>query len=350
MKILIITKWLVKWNGASRVVYELSKRFKKHNEVKIAVYSDYVDPDWEKEFDIYKIRHKGLFSLREIRGIIKDYDPDIIHSHDWLGLLALFTKKPHIATTHSNWPMNWFFSLESFLAGLIQEIPHEIKLHMVNKVVSVSKYQKNKLKGRMIDSTVIYNGIGDEFFNSPKDRPILKKPAILFVGTVDKRKAKYLEPIIKLLNKRKAKINVYILGLVKDNKMLKNLQSLNNVYYMGVIDDPKPYYYEADILIFPSREEACPLVPIEAQACGLPVVAFDVCSNSEIVNDGETGFLVESGDLGGMVEKVGKLIDDNELREKMKKKCVNHIKENFLWDDKVNEYNHLLKVVLESTH
>lgn len=338
MKILVIAKWMVRWNGASRVVYELSRRFKREHEVRIAIYKDHIDSEWEKEFEICGLQHKGLFALKEIREIIKEYRPDIIHSHDWLGLLALFSNTPHVATTHSNWPMNWFFSPTSFVAGIVQEIPHEVKMHLVDKVISVSKYQGEKMRNRGIRSEVIYNGIGEDFFNPPENQITLKHPSILFVGGVNNRKAKYLVPFIDLLNQKSGKVHTYVIGAPADKKIVERLKKLDNTHYLGVVEDVKPYYHGADVLVFTSRMDIFGLVLVEAQASGLSVVAFDACSFPEIIEDGANGFLVEMGDLDGMADKVLKILEDNDLREEMGRNGIKKAKENFLWDDKAKEY------------
>lgn len=348
MKILIIVKWIVRWNGASRVVYELSKRLRREHKVRIVAYKDCIDPEWVKEFEIYKLRHKGLFALKEIREIIKEYKPDIIHSHDWLELLASFSGALHIATTHSNWPMNWFFSPKSFVGGIIQEIPHEFGMHLANKVVSVSKYQQEKLRKRGIESEVIYNGVDEKFLNLPEKQIELEHPSILFVGSIDNRKAKYLVPFIKLLNRKsKKKFHTYVIGNPVDRIIVENLKNLDDTHYLGIVDDVKPYYYEADVLLFTSRLEACPLVPIEAQACGLPVVAFDVCSNAEIIKNGESGFLVEMGNLDRMTDKTLNILMNEELRKEMGKSGIENVKENFLWNDKAEKYIKLFRGLLD---
>ncbi|MGB2841627.1 MAG: glycosyltransferase family 4 protein [Halobacteriota archaeon] len=338
MKILVIAKWMVKWNGASRVSYELSKRFKKEHEVRIVAYKDHIDPEWEKEFEIYKLQHKGLFALKEIRKVIKEYKPDIIHSHDWLGLLALFSNTPHVATSHEHWPMNWFFSSRTFVGGIIQAIPNEIKVHLADKVVSVSKYCQQVLKKRGIKSVVIHNGIAEEFLNPPKNQLELEHPSILFVGNIHNEKAKYLVPFIDLLNQKSGKVHTYVIGAPVDKKIVERLKNLDNTHYLGVVDDVKPYYQEADVLISTSKIEMFGLVPVEAQACGLPVVAFNICSFPEIIKDGETGFLVKMGDLDEMVNKTLNILMNEDLREEMGRNGIENIKENFLWDDKAESY------------
>jgi len=347
MKILVIVKWMVRWNGTSRVVYELSKRFKREHEVRIVAYKDYLDPKWEKEIKINKLQHKGLFTLKEIREIIKEYKPDIIHSHDWLGLLALFSGAPHVSTTHGTWPMNWFFSPTYFIGGTMQEIPHEFEMHLADKVISVSKYQQEKLRKRGIESEVIYNGVDEEFLNPPKNQIEYEHPSILFVGSLDDNKAKYLAPFIKLLNRKsKKKVHTYVIGAPVDRRIVKSLRNLENTHYLGVIDDVKPYYYGVDVLLSTSRLEACPLVPIEAQACGMPVVAFDVYSHAEIIKNGKSGFLVDLGNLDRMADKTLKILTDEDLRNEMGRNGIENVKVNFHWSDKAEEYIKLFKSLL----
>lgn len=346
MKILVIVKWLVRWNGASRSAYELSKHFKKEHEVRIVAYKDYIDPEWEKGFYIHKLKHKGPLALREVRKVIKEYQPDVIYSQNHLGLGAIFTDIPLVVVNRSNWPMNWFFSIRNFVAGIFLEIPQEIETHFANKVVSVSKYTQKGLRKRGISSVVIYNGLDKSYFKHPKEYVNLKHPAILFVGAVDNRKAKYLVQFVRLLNKKTDNVHTYVIGPSINKDIVEELRNLNNTYYLGIINDVKPYYYEADLLIFTSRVEACPRVLIEAQACGLPAIAFDVCSHSEIVKNEETGFLVKIGNSNAMVEKTLKLLEDDHLRKKMSEKAVGIAKENFLLDDKAEQYLKLFKSVI----
>jgi glycosyltransferase involved in cell wall biosynthesis len=347
MKILVIAKWFVKWNGASRVVYELSKKFKEKHDVMIIAYEDYIDAKWEKEFKICKLRHKGLFALNEIREIIKCYKPDIIHSHDWIGLMTLVSGVPQVATTHSNWPKNWFLDINYFVAGIIQGIPHWIKLCMV-RTISVSNYQQRILNNQGIKSDVIYNGIGEEYFSRPENCIELEHPSILFVGSIDTGKAEYLAPFIEKLSKKRRNIHIYIIGASKSRKIIKRLRNIKNVHFLGIINDVKPYYHAVDIMISTSKAEVFGLVLAEAQACGLPVVAFDVCSNEEIIKDKSTGFLVRLGNLEDMVDKVISLLDNEDARKKMGELGIKNIGDNFLWDDKAKEYIRIFERIINN--
>jgi glycosyltransferase involved in cell wall biosynthesis len=72
-------------------------------------------------------------------------------------------------------------------------------------------------------------------------------------------------------------------------------------------------YRSADALVFPSRLEGLPLVPLEAMACGLPVVAMETSSVRELVVDGQTGFLVPSDDVAALAGSLRALRDSPRL-------------------------------------
>lgn len=86
----------------------------------------------------------------------------------------------------------------------------------------------------------------------------------------------------------------------------------------------KPYtkniqkeYLNSDIYVMSSRFEGFPLVLLEAQSCGLPIVSFDCHEGpSEIVNDGVNGYIIEDFSVKSMAEKILKLINDPQLLQR----------------------------------
>ena len=74
----------------------------------------------------------------------------------------------------------------------------------------------------------------------------------------------------------------------------------------GFIEPEKlPNFYRSfDVFILPSLYEGMPLTALEAMACGLPVVAYRVGGLPDIVFDNFNGYLVNSGDIKGLIEKI----------------------------------------------
>jgi len=73
----------------------------------------------------------------------------------------------------------------------------------------------------------------------------------------------------------------------------------------------------ADIFTLPSFSEGVPVVLMEAMASGKPVISSLVAGIPELVEDGESGFLVPPGDVDTLAERIGRLADDPALRTKM---------------------------------
>ncbi|HZC80055.1 MAG TPA: glycosyltransferase, partial [Ktedonobacterales bacterium] len=72
-----------------------------------------------------------------------------------------------------------------------------------------------------------------------------------------------------------------------------------------------------DIFVSTSNTEGMPNAVMEAMAAGLPVVATRVGGTEEVVEEGRTGFLVEPGDLGALVDRTRRLIAEERLRADM---------------------------------
>src|SRR6185369_8481582 len=69
----------------------------------------------------------------------------------------------------------------------------------------------------------------------------------------------------------------------------------------------------ADVYAFPSRNEGFPVAPVEAMACGLPVVAADAPGIVDILGE-DDGTVVPAGDAEAFARALGPLLDDHNLR------------------------------------
>lgn len=88
--------------------------------------------------------------------------------------------------------------------------------------------------------------------------------------------------------------------------------------YLGYLERVEDLYLTSDIIVMPSRwQEPLGLIGIEAGACGRPVVATRSGGIPEVVVEGETGYLVEIGDVEALAERTARLIGDASLRKRM---------------------------------
>jgi glycosyltransferase involved in cell wall biosynthesis len=80
-------------------------------------------------------------------------------------------------------------------------------------------------------------------------------------------------------------------------------------------------YNAANILVLPTQMDNLPNTALEALACGIPVVAFNVGGVPEIVRDGCTGMLVDRGDSEGLATSIEKLLADPAMENRMSRNC-----------------------------
>lgn len=89
----------------------------------------------------------------------------------------------------------------------------------------------------------------------------------------------------------------------------------NNVFLPGNVVDMSDEYQHAAMFVLTSKMEGLPMVLLEAKSWGIPIVSFDIMTGpSDIIRDGENGFLVEPENVDVMVKKMLQLISDEELR------------------------------------
>ncbi len=88
------------------------------------------------------------------------------------------------------------------------------------------------------------------------------------------------------------------------------------IRFTGVRNDVKRIMAETDVVTLPSKYEACSMAIIEAMAMGKPVVATRAGGNPELIEDGQTGRLIER-DPASLSEAVSALLENQELRRKM---------------------------------
>lgn len=99
------------------------------------------------------------------------------------------------------------------------------------------------------------------------------------------------------------------------------------ITWLGTVhgnDQLRTLYCSADVLAVPSREDNMPLTAMEAQSCGIPVVAFDVGGLSDIVIDKTSGLLIHPGATELFAESIVQLLSDKVLRSNLGNQARTH--------------------------
>ena len=94
----------------------------------------------------------------------------------------------------------------------------------------------------------------------------------------------------------------------------EQLNVLDDVIFVGKQANISDYLGVSDIFLLPSELESFGLAALEAQACELPVIATRIGGIPEVVNDGESGYLSDVGDIAKMTQDVLDLLRDNDKR------------------------------------
>lgn len=164
---------------------------------------------------------------------------------------------------------------------------------------------------------VIYNPIS--FY--PSKSTELKNKKIISVGRLEYQKG--YDILIDVWKRVIEKNKDWVLEIYGDGTEREKLQNkINNLglrhsfLLKGTVKNIQEKYLESSIYVMTSRFEGMPMVLLEAQACGLPIISFDCpCGPKEIINDNIDGFICKFNDIDKMAEKLIFLMNNEKKRK-----------------------------------
>ncbi len=165
----------------------------------------------------------------------------------------------------------------------------------------------------------------------------LKHPLVLGVGTLEPRKnhLNLIKAFAKATHKRNGPAMLAIAGgkgwlYEETQRVVADLKLENKVRFLGRVSDLEllTLYSMADIFAFPSFFEGFGIPPLEAMACGAPIITSDTSSLPEVV--GDAAILVNPHDVNALSQAITRLIDNEGLREELRQKGFQRI-QNFRW-------------------
>jgi glycosyltransferase involved in cell wall biosynthesis len=157
----------------------------------------------------------------------------------------------------------------------------------------------------------------------------LERPFLLYVGGIDPRKdVPRLVEAWGGLRARRAEVPDLALGGAIEHdphfpallRQAQRLHASEALHVLGYVadDDLPALLTAAEAFVFPSLYEGFGLPPLEAMACGTPVVANAVSSLPEVL--GGSALLVRPGDAGGIADAIARLLDDDALRTRLRER------------------------------
>lgn len=217
-------------------------------------------------------------------------------------------------------------------------------IRRMDAVIATSRKTSSYLE---VPNTVVMHGIDLERFVPPRDRRQAKHdvgldPERLHVGCFGRiRKQKgtdlFVQALIPVL-KNDIRWQAVIAGRTTaehasfEKELIAEVDRCGvseQLLFVGEHSDIERWYKALDLFVAPQRWEGFGLTPLEAMACGVPVVATDVGAFSELVVEGEAGIVLDTLDAREMSEAVSKYTSDDKLRLESGKAARDHVTERF---------------------
>lgn len=262
---------------------------------------------------------------------------DVIHTHHlrsassrMAALTGRVRRRPLVVTDHGLGGGGW--------GGVLPRL--------FDRFLTVSRYSAQTLGAPPSATRVIYGGADPErYFPGPDD----ERHGVLFVGRLTPHKG-----VDRLLRALPAGAHLTVVGSGGHDRqpperdypdMLRRMAGPKAVTFRGAVTDRDlaGLYRAAAVFVLPSVHETCygrhveisellGLSVLEAMASATPVVCSAVGGVVEIVRDGETGFLVEPGDVAALHDRIELLLRDARLARQLGANAREAVLERFTWD------------------
>ncbi len=292
---------------------------------------------------------------------INCFDADIISVHIMFAELLRRNLHSMRLAEHSwrEWPRllhrRLYYKLILKLERGIYPDP-EVSLLVISRRVSRGLQQ---FYGRQDPSAVVYFGLDREAFN-PQRRSDLRVVArrqlhlpddefvLLLIGNdwLNKGLPLLLEAMSLL---RELPLHLLVVGqddFLPYQALIREKALSGRVRFLPPRKDVEYYYAAADAYAGPSKEDALPLPPAEAMACGLPVIVTTQCGVAEIIVDGENGLVMQDAlDVADLASKVKRLYEDRDARERLGEKAAETAQQ-YDWNRSGREFVDLLQEAL----
>jgi glycosyltransferase involved in cell wall biosynthesis len=171
-------------------------------------------------------------------------------------------------------------------------------------------------------------------------------PVIVYAGRL--KKAKRPDHAVKAFEIVRRAVPNAELWIIGDGYFRDKLMSIacEGVRFFGSLsnEERRNLIKKAWVLVNPSVREGFGLSVVEANALGVPCVAYDVAGLRDSIIEGETGLLVKSGDVEALAEAVVQVLTSDALRIKLSEKALAYSR-SFSWDEVADEFMKVVRTV-----
>jgi len=301
--------------GIEQHVDEVLTNFSSHKLILIC--NESIASYFDKRINIYKVKNFGrrsFFGKYKLKKLIKDIDPDIVHTHGSKTssiISSIKTKNyKHVATIHGVKKNKKIYEKADLIIGVSNKALEGIN----HETICINNWWHPKLK---------------------KIQNKNNKYA-LAVGRLEKVKGFDL----LIASWKNICANLIIIGSGKERNKLNELIEQNNLSEkVKIIDAVKKeellnYYQDASVLIISSRDEGGPRVALEALYLEIPVISTDVGHMPQIL---PKELLAEKNNQSSLQDMLEKYVDDIHLYNQ--KAIFNFVETEFSIEEKMQELN-----------
>lgn len=354
--------------GTAKYTMELAKGFVRKGHLVHVITGGDSDMDWMEngisfhtikpksvldcpELDNYPTTYENLnysyLAFKRLERLNAKYGIDVAESVLWNfeGAVAARAMKNHIPiVVRLQTPLlkvcetlNWTVTED---LQLFSDFERQLILN-AGSVIAISDHIKdtiNEMYGVDFDklnTSKVYLGV-DENICTPKRKEEDGKLRVLFVGRLERRKGIHtIFEVLPRLMEEYPSLEVSFIGNtdIPDEKLQatykehfqKNYGAMNwaqRVFFLGQVgnEEKDQAFRDCDIFVGPSLYESFGIILIEAMSAAKPVIGCRIGGMQEIVEDGETGFLIEVENAEELYSRLKLLLDDAELRVQMGQK------------------------------
>lgn len=282
---------------------------------------------------------------------------DIFHFTNFLSRPVM--KGKVIASVHDMSFMRYpEFTEEKNLAYLTRGIKRTIE--SADAIITISKFSAEEIEHFFpaAKGKIFYSHLGiaqnfspakDALVTATKAKYKLDRPYIITVGTIEPRK-NHLLLVDAFEQIAEQGIDLVVVGGIgwKSEKIINRLTTSKYASQIHVLNhlgdgDLPALYTGASAFALPSYYEGFGFPPLEAMACGTPVVSAPGGSLQEVIAD--AGIIVSDYNPDAWSDALTRVISDTHLRESLINKGISHVK-NFTWDKTVADTLEIYKKVL----
>jgi sugar transferase (PEP-CTERM/EpsH1 system associated) len=348
-------------NGLVNLINRIPDDKYKHAIICLTDYTDFRNRI-NKDVDLFALHRKegNDFSLYfKLWRLFRELKPEIVHTRNLAALEAQFPAllagvPCRIHGEHGRDIPDLDGTSKKY--QLLRKAFRSIVDRFIPLSLDLQEYLEEKVGVTAKKITHICNGVDIKKFHpasaGDKKIPELKNynEDCIVIGTVGRMEAvkdqlTLAKAFIELMNSDNDRKNKLRLVMVGDGslrdlviQMMEDANLTEVCWFPGPRDDVPELLRTFDIFVLPSLAEGISNTILEAMASGLPIVATDVGGNSELIDEGNIGFLVPRDNPAAMAEAISRYVEEPEMRDQHAKNAQKRAAQEFSIDNMVSKY------------